>query len=561
LAAARTVLIFESQWDAFTAYDRLGLKDRTGYAAFVTRGAANGKFVEGKMPTGATLFALKQNDPPDAKGRVPADEWLKAVVRHAGASVYLVKTPEKFKDPNEWACLGNAAKVDFERAIEAAEIVDVPAEEPPTAGSQIKGATAIIIELPDCYYGGLGWFMPNGNGGHVEVTESGMKRFLKALGYRVKAEDGELLSPLEDVVMRLQQQHYLSYAGPLAGYMSGIYKVQDANILVTNSPVFIEPAEGDWPVLRALVENLLGDDPRQLTCFFGWVKVAVASLYSRTRRAGQGLVLAGSAGCGKSLLQNILTIIFGGRSAKPYAFMTGGTAFNRDLFVAEHLMVEDEVPSSDFRSRRNFGTNIKGVTVNETQRLHQKYRDAVTLTPFWRLSISLNDEAENLQVLPPIDDSLADKLILLRVNKHPMPMPTGTDDERKLFWDTLVGELPAFLYWLSTWEIPEDMRDQRYGIRHFHHPAIVQAVDNLAPEARLIALIDDTIFKFGVGIDSPWTGTSRQLEKKLMEECAGQAYEVRRLLSFFTACGVYLARLEQKQPGRITSRVLKGNTI
>ena len=63
------------------------------------------------------------------------------------------------------------------------------------------------------------------------------------------------------------------------------------------------------------------------------------------------------------MLQNILTVILGGRAAKPYQFMTGGTGFNSDMFGAEHLMIEDESPSTDMRARRAFGAQIKNMTV------------------------------------------------------------------------------------------------------------------------------------------------------------------------------------------------------
>jgi hypothetical protein len=459
LPNAKAVILCESQWDAFSIYDLLGLKDRQGYAAFITRGATNGKFVEGRMPKDAKLLAFRQNDPPDSKGRVPAEEWLKAIALHAGAPVYLVKTPASIKDPNDWAKAG-ATKEDIQRAIQEAVVVEVPSSLPPTpkpSRADNAGAVLGFKPLPDCYYyePSSRWLMPDGKDRHVGVPESGISRFLRSIGYSSRRADDELLSPLENVLMRLQLEHYLAYAGPLAGYRAGIYKVQGAHILVTSSPNFIEPAEGDWPVLGALLDNMLADgEPEQQAHFFGWLKVAVEALYNEVRRPGQGLVFAGPPGSGKSVVQNLITIILGGRSAKPYAFMTGRTDFNRDLFVAEHLMVEDEAPSADFRSRRHFGTNIKGVTVNATQRFHQKGRDAIILEPFWRLTISLNDETENLQVLPPIDESIADKLILLKVKKHPMPMPTGTDEEAIRFLKTLEGELPAFLHWLSEWEIP-----------------------------------------------------------------------------------------------------------
>ena len=51
-----------------------------------------------------------------------------------------------------------------------------------------------------------------------------------------------------------------------------------------------------------------------------------------------------------------------------------------------------------------------------------------------------------------------------------------------MFWQRLIDELPAFLDFLLQWEIPRELISERFGIRHFHHREILQAIDNLAPE-------------------------------------------------------------------------------
>ena len=100
--------------------------------------------------------------------------------------------------------------------------------------------------------------------------------------------------------------------------------------------------------------------------------------------------------------------------ASPYQYMTGMTPFNGEMFKAEHLVIEDNAASTDIRARRSFGSLLKTITVNDHQPCYAKGKQAVSLTPFCRLSISVNDEPENLMVLPPIDESIEDKLILLR---------------------------------------------------------------------------------------------------------------------------------------------------
>jgi len=133
--------------------------------------------------------------------------------------------------------------------------------------------------------------------------------------------------------------------------------------------------------------------------------------------------------------------------------MSGATEFNGDLFAAKHLMIEDEVAFTDIRARRHFGARIKDFTVNVTQSCHGKNRPALSLQPFWR-TITLNDEPENLLILPPIDDLLEDKIILLRAKKAGLPADIGTAEGRLKCWAQLMRELPAYLDLLVHFKIP-----------------------------------------------------------------------------------------------------------
>jgi hypothetical protein len=176
----------------------------------------------------------------------------------------------------------------------------------------------------------------------------------------------------------------------------------------------IKPKAGEWPCLEKFLATLLGGgEPGQLPFFYGWAKTAVEALQSGVHCPGQALVLRGPRGCGKALLQNLLTEILGGQVARPFQYMIGATPFNGELFHAVHQMIEDEVSSRDMRGRRHFGTMVKNMTVNEVQRCHMKHVQALSLRPLWRVTVSLNDQPEDLQVLPPFDGSLEDKFILL----------------------------------------------------------------------------------------------------------------------------------------------------
>ena len=415
------------------------------------------------------------------------------------------------------------------------------------------------LPLPEFYYDhtrSCCW-SKNSQGGWIQKNEASIKRELRAAGYSSRQGQAELVTQLDQILIRIQNENDVAFAGSLAGYSKGVHEVGGQRILVTESPTLILPKEGPWPVISAILEGLLNDPIQDQRLFlYGWLKVAIEALRTNSRRSGQAMAITGPHNCGKSVLQNqIFTPLLGGRVAKPYQFMTGGTPFNADLFGAEHLTIEDEAASTDLRSRRHFGANLKNITVNDVQRHHAKNRGALSMTPFWRLSITVNDEPENLMILPVIDDSIEDKIILLKANKKDMPMPTNTDDERKRFQETIQSELPAFMAYLLAWEIPEELKSRRFGITHYHHPEILSAIDDLAPERRLLTLIDGEIFKEMQF--SNWEGTSEELERKLTSNEAECAYEARRVLSFNTACGVYLARLAKKVPERISERRTK----
>jgi hypothetical protein len=396
----------------------------------------------------------------------------------------------------------------------------------------------------------------NDRGGWIMLQGHDLRRWLAVIGYSARARNGQNVSEVNIIQTAIQKANDVDYADSLAGYKLGIYEIAGKRILVKDSPALIRPEPGDWPLLQGIILRMLGC--QQQVHLFGWLKIAIQSLYNRKFRVGQALTLAGPKNCGKSLLQNLITKILGGRSAKPHRYMNGGTDFNGDLFGCEHLMIEDEEASTDIRARRNFGTKIKEITANETHSCHAKYRPAISLSPFWRLSISVNNEPENLMILPPIDESLEDKLIILKAEKHSMPMPTETNEEREIFIGSLEAELPHFIYFLLNFEIPVDLRSQRYGITHYQHPEILEALGTLAPETKLLDLIDTILF------DSPapgvWEGSAAELERLLTKEGGPVRREALQLFSFSVACGTYLGRLQKACPQRINHiHTRKGN--
>lgn len=390
----------------------------------------------------------------------------------------------------------------------------------------------------------------------IQFTESALKRRLRLERYGDIPDKYLQVMQADKDLLKMQTENDVSYAGPIAGYRSGIHEICGQRILVTEGPKLIKWAHRPWPNLKRLIQGMFGDNAPIL---YGWLNCALRSLYAGPPfRPGQMFAIAGPAGCGKSLLQNLITEAFGGRSAKPYRYLVGDTSFNSDLMRAEHLMIEDDASSTDPRSRKSFGTMLKNLIVNETQSLHRKGRDAISVTPFIRVSISLNDEPENLMVLPPMEESLKDKVILLRASKPEFIYADDDLAQRKLYREELTAELPGFIAFVRDYRIPERMKSQRYGMIAYQEPSLLKDLMELAPEWKLLSIIDSLgIWEYG---QSEWSGTASALEELLRSR--DKTGMVKDLCWFSTACGVFLKSISVGMPDRVScSRIHGGARI
>ena len=377
----------------------------------------------------------------------------------------------------------------------------------------------------------------NGERVRTLLTESGVSPTKDQTG--ASDVDRELLRRTRDTRIR--------YAGPVAGHRAGLY----GKILVTESVAPLEAAPGDFTRIQTYLYNLLDLNDDQYWRLIFWLALRRKAVLTGTWRASQALALVGPAACGKSFVQAaIITRLLGGRIAKPYRYMSGATEFNGDLFASEHLCISDEAPGRDIHSRRTLGSHIKSMLFDIDQSCHPKNRQAITLRPIWAMSISLNDEPENLQVLPPLDPSLMDKLIILRCVRRSLPWP---GPEIEILREIIDTELPAFAHYLDGLAVPDHLVEPRCGLKAYQHPAILDELMQLSPEHQLIGLIDTVIFDNEF---LTWRGTAADLETLLRD--SKYAREADRLFRFNTACGVYLARLHEQDPERFKKTKVKG---
>ena len=398
------------------------------------------------------------------------------------------------------------------------------------------------------------YWIQNNLGRWITITEVSLKNHLKLRGfsdYRTTVD----LSPCQREIARIQLECSVAYAGRIAGLKKGVHvDSESTRYLVTQGPKLIAPVPGPYPTIWTIIENILDDpDVDQRPYFFGWLKCTLEALYAGVPRQGQAVVFAGPANSGKSFLQLLFTEMVGGSPCKPYQYMTGQTTFNADMFAGVHQMIEDESAPAMFQSKDLFTQRLKELVASDVKRCHPKNKQALLLRPLMRLTMSLNDDPENLALLPRLSRAFEDKLLLFRAGQRQrrMPIDTTTCEGRDRLWACVTAELPHFLHFIMNYEIPAELRASRFGVKHYHHPALVSAMAETGPEGKLLQLIDRLYFADSDSARA-FESTAGQIEQALAMPGTPTAAEAGR--NFFrhnSTCAAYLDTLSRTHPQRV----------
>jgi hypothetical protein len=411
---------------------------------------------------------------------------------------------------------------------------------------------APIVEQVGLYWlNGKNYWIPSPSGVWLESTEAHAGKELRAFGVSAQRPEGGGLSQVELALRHVRQGRVLDLVMNLAGLAAGVHDLDGRRILARESPRLITPVAGDFPVIEAMLYGLLGKE--QTPRFLAWIKNALECLMERFQRPGLVLILAGSGGSGKNFFQDhFITPLLGGRQGNPSGYLFQSSDFNSELFGCEHLALQDPAGSTRTEERQFFGERLKAIAANELHRCHPKGREAITLAPFWRLSVSLNDDPDKLRILPNLNaPDLKDKVLLLRVLKAAMPMPTDTNQERAAFRAAIVAELPAFVHYLLNVKVDAKHFDSRFGCRAWLNPEIAAMLYDDSPAGRLLELIDLAVLDDDESKDKAWEGGADELEEVLVSPASPIEREAVRFCNHNNVARL-LARLAEDMPGRVS---------
>lgn len=377
------------------------------------------------------------------------------------------------------------------------------------------------------------WYEPSSSGGRywhqnvsgkwVHKNQSQFRRWLVSQGlldYIPEDQKGRrVLSEVAELLTYLEGERVIDYAGPIAGHAAGLIEWNRRLMLVTDSTCLIDPvpAEGcegaslydfqryGFPILGAFLDGLLNgvevndgetEHYRQIDHFLIWLWHFIKALGRSQYSTGLALAIAGEPDCGKTLTAAIIKAVTGGVVAKPYEKMTGGDNFNEEWLGAPLLLIDDESSETGIQQRLALGAEIKKiVATQEGVRIRGLQKTAIQIPAIQRLLICVNLEPERLQVLPPIDGDIRDKILILKGYSRTFPMPSETLEEREAFWAVIEAELPHFVWYLTHVYDPPRESLGRFGGRAWQHPQVFEELGKLAPEARTFEFIERLLEK------------------------------------------------------------------
>jgi hypothetical protein len=295
---------------------------------------------------------------------------------------------------------------------------------------------------------------------------------------------------VEEALSIIRNTHRITGTFPFIHNKNDV--VQDENgglFLNTSTKKVVQPADhdGPFPWIAEWLERVWVDPhDLQRDTFIAWYQRLYASSFQGDMKAGQAIVLAGGVGIGKTLFSRKVIAASVGGFADATSFLLEKTGFNKACAENAVWCVDDNYASTDFRDHDAFSNAIKKYVANPQIPYHAKYRDEDLVTWRGRPIITCNLDAKSLTILPDVDDSIRDKISLFVLIGEDVWMPDFANIEERLR-----QELPYFLRWLLRWEAPKQILGKdRYGVKEFHHPILMEAIREAAPHGQLSEMLE-----------------------------------------------------------------------
>jgi hypothetical protein len=410
--------------------------------------------------------------------------------------------------------------------------------------------------LDGIWYDGRSYWYQSADEKWESRAEKEMIRFFKVEhGLSADREKGAIYSEVEQALHLVDQHRRVAGAAPFVYFPTGMIEFMGRRVLNTASVKVLSPAEGvyDWgenfPWIQAFIETLFGDE-EQVLIFISWLKRFYCSALAGRLLQGQAVFIAGTSGKGKTLLSNMIVSGLVGGHMDAASFMLGGSSFNKNLYHVGLWTIDDATPGDSVSDHKKFSSLLKKVTANTTFEYHAKFADSAMVEWCGRVVITGNIDAESLRILPDLDTSILDKLLLFKIADIKQNFP-----EKHELAEIIHRELPYLAAFLTHFEIPSEYLsgEQRYGIVNYHHRELKCAAGETTDVAVLEQILDSFIAERKRNREPvPWVGTATALMQEIYLDDVLKSLVGRNSAKWFA---INLGKLEAQKRFALTSEI------
>ena len=323
---------------------------------------------------------------------------------------------------------------------------------------------------------------------------------LRNLGVSCKVGSKDTISRAEKVLCVVQESRRVDMAAPLLFEAQEVVELNGERVLNIGRKVAMAEAEGNgvndpenfpwlWDFLNNIFDPIDAGGATQLDFFLAWFQRLWMSARDNNLAQGQMLAVAGSAGQGKTFLSmRVIGAALGG-SVDASALLQDRTNFNKQAAETCIWRIDDGAGAGSAVEAARFGDALKGHVANPIATYHPKYRDSVDLPHKGRIVLTCNTDPDSLAIIPPLDNTFSDKILMLRFHATWQPHFRANHEHEAM----VANELPFFLAWLKQWVPPAAVLDSgrnRFGVKAYHHPDMVRAAQESSASDALIEVLE-----------------------------------------------------------------------
>ncbi len=414
--------------------------------------------------------------------------------------------------------------------------------------------------VEDTWFDGQKYWVKDGRKVWSPVLKEDFVTRLRLAGFSNKPrKKGDPASEIDEVLIYVQDERRIHGAAPFLFNFNETVNVGAKRYINTHAHVrVLDPAENpdpsEWPTLYDWWNEWMAD-PRSTHYLLAWLQRFYESALTGDVRAGHSIIIAGDADFGKSLFStHILPKIFnGGADAGP--FLMGKENFNKELAESAVWYVDDNTSAASISEHRRFSEMVKKLTASPKMTVRAMYREPVDIERRGRVVVTTNTDADSLAVLPNLDGTILDKLMILKMSSSYKPWFRGkTHREIEL---VINKELPHALQWLlKEYTPPEHVTEGasgRFGINTYHHPDIISMAKDLSAEQRDWEMLQFW-WKLRSGADA-WEGNVSELMGNM--ETFDELRVFTRNLNKIVF-GRTMSKMASQYPSKISKRLVRG---